>query len=135
MSETFGDLTIRRRRHKAMNLVLKEQVTIKNNRSSKCLLLGNPEIVQASGKDEGSVQVETKLPHGRFVRLSFGTINVSERDEVLVALNPKLASACLLSGPVIIPPREEHELSISLYTVKQIDLAEHEWIVALYYLT
>lgn len=135
MSVTFKELHLGRRNHVALNLQLKEQVTVKNSPNGKGLLLGKPEVVNNSGKDEGSVQVESKLPHGRFVRLNFGTLQVTEKDEVLVALNPKLASSCLLSAPIILSPKELHELSISLYTVKQIDLADYEWVVALYSLT
>lgn len=135
MSLTFKEMHLGRRNFTALNLQTEEQVTIKNSPNGKGVLLGNPQVQYLSGKDEGEAVSGSKLPHGRLIELKFGTIHVQEKDEVLVALNPKLASSCLLSGPVLLSPKEEHSLSISVYPVKQIDLADYEWIVALYSLT
>lgn len=135
MSLTFKELHLGRRSFNALGLKTEEQVTLKNSPNGKGLLLGNPQVNYLSGKDEGEAVAGSKLPHGRLIELKFGTICTMEKDEVLVALNPKLASSCLLSGPVVLSPKQEHSLSISVYPVKQVDLADYDWIVALYSLT
>lgn len=135
MSITFKELHLGRRNFTALNLITEEQVTVKNSPNGKGVLLGNPKIVKSSAKEEEEAVSGTKLTHNRFVELKFGTIHVTEKDEVLVALNPKLASSCLLSGPVVLSPKELHSISISVYPLRQIDLADYEWIVALYSLS
>lgn len=121
------------RNFRSLQFVPEEQVTIKNSKNGKAVLLGNPKIVKPAGKDEE--ENNKKLMHNRFVELKFGTIETKEKDEVLVALNPKLASSCLVSGPVLLSPKELHTVSISIYPLKQIDLADYDWIVALYSLS
>jgi len=132
MSVAFKEMYLGRRNFVSLNLQTEEAVTLKNSPNGKALLLGNPKVQYLSGKDEGEVISGTKLAHGRLVELKFGTIHVTEKDEVLVALNPKLASACLLSGPVLLTPKEAHTISIAVFPVKQIDLADYDWVVALY---
>jgi len=135
MSISLKELYINRRSYNGLQLQLQEQVTIQNSRNGKGVLLGNPQVTYLSGKDEGEAVAGTKLGHGRLIELKFGTIHATEKDEVLVALNPKLASSCLISAPVLLSPKEEHTVSVAVYPVKQIDLADYEWVVALYSLT
>lgn len=118
--------------YNTLRLKLEDSVTVKTAVNNKSVFLSNPKIIQHSGKSVDGEEV-TKLGQGRIYELSFGTI-CPDKDIVLVSVNPALSLSCVVSNPGVINAKSLQNLSIPIYTVKQTDISELDWIVALYVL-
>lgn len=118
--------------YNTLRLKLEDSVTVKTAVNNKSVFLSNPKIIQHSGKSVDGEEV-TKLGQGRIYELHFGTI-CPDKDLVLVSVNPALSLSCVVSNPGVINAKSLQNLSIPIYTVKQTDISELDWIVALYVL-
>lgn len=118
--------------HNSLNLRLLSGVKQIVALDKKSIRLGNPEIVQLTGKEDPDT-APTKLGQGRIYELNFGAIN-SQRDAVIVSVNPALAKTAVVTQPTVIGTKESQALTISLYTIKQMDLGELDWIISLHVL-
>jgi len=118
--------------HTSLGLKLNEGVTQKLTIDKKALGLGKPHIIQHSGKEDA--EPSDKLGQGRIYELNFGSLN-SQRDAVLVSVNPALSKTCVVAQSNVLAAKESQELSISVYTIKQTDISELDWIVRLYVLS
>lgn len=128
MSISIRTLTKDKYVHQTLGLKHPEGVEVKGSPDNKALRLSKPQIIQHSGKDD--VEPTAKLGQGRIYELNFGTIH-SQKDQVLVAVNPVLGRTCVVTQPGIVGAKQEQPLSIFVYTVKQVDISELDWILSL----
>jgi hypothetical protein len=128
MSISIRTLTKDKYVHQTLGLKHPEGVEVKGSPDNKALRLSKPQIIQHSGKDD--VEPTPKLGQGRIYELSFGTIH-SQKDQVLVSVNPVLGRTCVVTQPGIVGAKQEQPLSIFVYTVKQVDISELDWILSL----
>lgn len=117
---------------KSLDIKLEPGVELRTAVNNKSVFFSNPKVIQHSGKaSEGEDSL--KLGQGRIYELSFGTI-CPNKDIVLVSVNPALSLSCVVSNPCVINARSLQNFSIPVYTIKQIDLSELDWIVCIYVL-
>lgn len=128
MSLSIRTITKDKYVHLSLGLKHPEGVEARTTPDNKCLRLNKPQIIQHSGKEDA--ELTTKLGQGRIYELSFGTIH-SAKDQVLVSVNPLLGMTCVVTQPGLIAAKHEQRLSLFVYTVKQVDIAELDWIISL----
>lgn len=128
MSISIRTLTKDKYVHQSMGLKHPEGVEVKAGPDHKALRLSKPQIIQHSGKDD--VEPTSKLGQGRIYELNFGTIHPA-KDIVIASVNPLLGKTCVVTQPGLIGAKQEQSLSLFVYTVKQVDVSELEWILSL----
>lgn len=119
--------------YRTLGLTLGETVEVKNTSDNKGVQLFKPKIIQHSGKPVEGAEDAAKLGQGKIYELDFGTVQ-SQKDLILVSVNPALGLTCVVSNPGVLCAKALHKLSFPVYTIKQTDLAELDWLVALYVL-
>lgn len=118
----------------ALGLRLYPSVRIATAPENKGIRLGRPAAIQHSGKLEERDAPITKLMQGRIYSLDFGTMQSNIYD-VIISVNPKIGLSGVLTNPGLLPAKSKHHLSFPIYTIRQIDLQELDWIVSISVLT